>query len=87
MNAREHVANIHTLSCVVCLHCYGKKVRADEAHHIESVRGSHSDFATVPLCKPCHDGLHGSRRRPFYVAHKVDDVKLLALTIKQLVAA
>lgn len=54
---------------------------AHEAHHLEAYRGSHSAFATVPLCKDCHDELHRRRRRPFYLAHKVDDVTLLAWTI------
>ena len=75
---------IHELPCVVCLHCYGKKISAEEAHHLEYVRGPHSEFATVPLCKACHDGLHRSRRRSFYLAHKLDDIKLLAWTTEQL---
>jgi len=82
--AQRHLARIHTLHCVVCLNCAGKQYRAEEAHHIESVRGEHSDFATVPLCKHCHDLLHGMHREPFYKLYKVDDVKLLAWTIREL---
>lgn len=74
---------IHRLPCVVCLNAYGKRVGAVEAHHLEHVRGEHSDFATVPLCDPCHDELHDSRRRAFYRAHKLDDVKLLAWTARE----
>lgn len=84
--SKRHLARVHTLRCVVCRECYGLNNPADEAHHIESVRGLHSDFATVPLCKSCHDELHARRRRAFYRAHKLDDVKLLALTIQELVA-
>ena len=75
---------IHTLPCVVHLYCYGTKVMADEAHHIEFVRGEHSPWATVPLCKSCHDDMHENRRRSFYRAHKLDDVKLLAFTIREI---
>jgi hypothetical protein len=78
----EYLALLHQLPCVVCLNCYGRRVRADEAHHLEFVRGGHSDFASIPLCKACHNGLHRDRRRAFYLAHKLSDVKLLAWTIK-----
>ena len=81
--SKRYLGLIHQLPCVICLNCYGRQVRAEEAHHIESVRGEHSDFATVPLCQSCHASLHGARRRPFYVAHKLDDVKLLAWTAEQ----
>lgn len=78
----RHLALVHKLECVVHRFCYGERgVRADEAHHIESVRGDHSNLAAIPLCGSCHDELHDSRRRAFYVAHKIDDVKLLAWTI------
>lgn len=87
MSARSHLSRIHELPCVVCLFSYGQRRQCDEAHHLEYVRGPHSDYATVPLCKECHDGLHGSRRRAFYTAHKLDDVKLLAWTVKLLQAA
>ena len=83
MNGREYLGLLHELNCIVCLNCYGKNRPATDAHHLESVRGKHSDFAAVPLCRSCHVELHGSRRRSFYTAHKVDDVKLLAWTIEQ----
>jgi len=81
---QRHLSIIHTLLCVVCLNCEGKKYRAEEAHHIESVRGDHSDFATVPLCAHCHKLLHGMSRAGFYRMYKLDDVKLLAWTIREL---
>jgi hypothetical protein len=85
--AQRHLARIHELPCVICYVCYGQTVRATEAHHLEFVRGPHSAFATVPVCEPCHDELHAMRRRAFYRAHKLDDVKLLAHTIKLLEVA
>lgn len=83
-SAQRHLAKVHTLPCVVHRVCYGQTVKATEAHHLEFVRGPHSDFATVPVCESCHDELHEARRRAFYLAHKLDDVKLLAWTIKLL---
>jgi hypothetical protein len=83
---KRHLTRIHTLPCVVCKNCYGKHRPAEEAHHIEAYRGAHSDWATVPLCKECHTHLHQQRRRPFYLAHNIDDVKLLAWTIQLLEA-
>lgn len=84
MNDREHLALIHTLPCIVHLKCYGQNVNADEAHHLEFVRGDHSARATIPLCETCHEGMHEKRRRSFYRAHKLDDCKLLAWTIEQI---
>jgi hypothetical protein len=78
--SKRYLSLIHTLRCVVHWFCYGQLRNADEAHHLEFVRGDHSDFATVPVCGSCHDELHESRRRAFYRAHKLDDVKLLAWT-------
>lgn len=75
---------IHRMPCVVCWYRYGRNVPSAEAHHIEFTRGAHSDFAVVPLCNKCHDELHQLRRRAFYVAHKLDDVKLLAWTNMEL---
>lgn len=80
--AKRHLTRIHELPCAVCVNCYGRRTMMREAHHIESVRGEHSDFATVPLCGSCHHELHTSRRRAFYLAHKLSDVKLLAWTIR-----
>lgn len=78
--SKRYLGLIHRLPCVVCQHCYGQMVNAAEAHHIEFIRGTHSDFATVPLCHKCHDAMHHLRRRAFYLAHKIDDVRLLAWT-------
>lgn len=83
---REYLAHVHTLHCVVCLNCYGKWRPAHECHHLEFVRGEHSDYAVVPVCGSCHEELHEARRRAFYLAHKLTDTKLLAWTIKQLMS-
>ena len=85
MTAQEHLALIHELPCVVCLNNYGHRVNATEAHHLESYRHKDSNYATVPLCNDCHSLLHQMRRRPFYNLHHLDDVKILALTVKLIV--
>ena len=80
MTGEQYLALIHRCDCVVHLNRRGVRVRCAEAHHIESVRGPHSSFATAPLCKECHDLLHAMRRRPFYLLYDLDDIKLLAWT-------
>ena len=75
---KRHFALLHTLPCVVHLNRYDQRVPAQEAHHLEVVRGEHSTFAIIPLCRQCHLELHESRRRAFYLAHKLSDVKLMA---------
>lgn len=80
----DYLARIHTLPCIIHLRCYGQRIAADEAHHLEFVRGAHSDYATVPLCRGCHIEMHQRRRRAFYRAHKINDVKLLAWTVREL---
>ena len=82
--SKRYLGLIHLLPCVVHLNCYGQHAKADEAHHIEFDRGKHSDFATIPVCASCHDELHEKRRRAFYRAHKLTDVKLLAWTAEAL---
>ena len=83
--SREHLARIHELNCVVCRFWYGKYRPCAECHHLEFVRGEHSGYAQIPLCKTCHDQMHKDRRRAFYRAHKgMSDVSLLAYTIKLL---
>ena len=80
--SKRHLALLHTLPCVVHLNCYAMRRPATDAHHLEIVRGAHSEFATVPLCQSCHIDLHEARRRAFYLAHKLTDLKLISWTIQ-----
>ena len=82
MTPQDHLALIHRLDCVVCRFRHGHTTPAVEAHHIQYVRDQYSDWATVPLCKACHDLLHQMRRRAFYNLTHLDDAKILALTLK-----
>ena len=85
--AKRYMARIHELQCAVHQHCHSEYRPADEAHHIEFVRGDHSDFAVVPLCAECHTLLHQMRREPFYRLYNLTDVKLLAWTARAMFAA
>jgi hypothetical protein len=82
-SSKRWLTLVHQLPCVVCKERHGISVPCEEAHHLESVRGEHSDFATVPLCAMHHRQLHRESRRAFYLAHKLDDVKLLAFTARE----
>jgi hypothetical protein len=81
---KRHLSLIHELMCVICARRHERLRYCREAHHLEFDRDEHSDFAVVPLCKECHDLLHGMRRRAFYKFYRVDDIKLLAWTMQQI---
>jgi hypothetical protein len=58
-----------------------------EAHHVESVRDSLSDYATTALCKEHHQGatgVHGLSRRGFEAMYKLTDIDLLAMVAREL---
>ena len=76
---------IHGLPCVVCYLQRGEKRFGVEAHHLESVRDSLSDWLEVPLCSDHHEGpngVHGLHRRAFYTRYNLDDLSLIAATLK-----
>jgi len=91
MTKDDYVALLHWLPCVVCYLRFTRErwlatVGKVQAHHLESVRHSYSDWGTVPACRDHHDELHvhigGGSRRAFERKYKLDDVKLLEGTIK-----
>ena len=85
MTAKAHLARLHDLPCVVCVHMGMGWPNQVEVHHVESIRDSDSDYAGVPLCAEHHrgaTGVHGLSRRGFADRYKLSDVDLLALTIK-----
>lgn len=58
-----------------------------EAHHVESVRDDLSDYATAALCHEHHqgpNGVHGLRRRGFETRYKLNDIDLVAMTVRLL---
>ena len=54
------------------------------AHHLESIRDAHSDYAAIPLCDWHHKELHSLSRRGFEARYQLTPIDLLALTIKLL---
>lgn len=78
----DYLEAVAGLGCVVCRRM-GLGYAAAEVHHVESIRDSKSDYATVPLCPDHHrgpNGVHGLSRRGFETRYKLSDVDLLALT-------
>lgn len=76
---------IHGLPCVVCYLQQGAKRLPVEAHHLESVRDNLSDWLEVPLCSEHHEGpngIHGLHRRAFYTRYNMDELSLIAGTLK-----
>lgn len=87
MTAKAHLSRLHDLPCVVCLHMGLPSPREVEAHHLEFVRADWADFAAVPLCAQHHrgkNGVHGLSRRGFEMRYRLDDVDMLAMTIREL---
>lgn len=85
MNVEEWKELIHGLPCVLCWLQTGQKRYGVESHHLESVRDVLSEWLEVPLCKACHrgpNGVHGLHRRAFYNRYKLDDLSLIAATLK-----
>lgn len=85
MTAKEYLSRIHALRCVVCTHMGMEQSDPTEAHHVESVRDSNSDYGVAALCVEHHrggTGVHGLGRRGFVNRYSLSDVDIIALTIK-----
>lgn len=90
MSARDHMARVKQLPCVLCLEVYGQHVEGCDAHHIregQGMGGRADDYLTIPLCKEHHQGatgIHGLGRRAFERVHRTTELDLLARTIQLL---
>jgi hypothetical protein len=87
MSARDHLERVRSLRCVVCTLMGQIQEGRTYAHHVESVRDGLSDYATVALCHYHHQGpggVHTLSRRAFEMRHKLDNVDMIALTIRAL---
>lgn len=85
MNLDEWKELIHGLPCVVCHLQTGNKSYGVEAHHLQSVRNDLADWLEVPLCTEHHrgaNGVHGLSRRAFSTRYNLDDLSLIAATLK-----
>ena len=79
-----YLERVAALDCVLC------RARPVEIHHLKagtglSQRSEH--WLSVALCPACHrgaNGLHGLGTKGFYTRYKLDELDLLARTIKAL---
>jgi hypothetical protein len=86
MGARDHLARIHRLPCILCDYL-GLGDSPSEAHHLESVRDADSSYSVCPLCAEHHrgaTGIHGLHRRAFYARYHLSEIDLMGLTIQML---
>jgi len=85
MNIVQWQELVHGLPCVLCWLQTGQKRYGVEAHHAESVRDELSNWLEIPLCPSCHrgpNGVHGLHRRTFYTRYNLDELSLIAATLK-----
>jgi hypothetical protein len=78
---KEHMARIKSLPCGVC-----DEPGPSDAHHITDCGRRVSHYATIPLCKSCHqdarNGIHGMGI--MWKVMKKTDLLVLAETIEKL---
>ena len=85
----RHLERVAGLGCILCRHL-DRGYSPPQIHHVKegqglSQRAEH--WLTIPLCPPCHtgpNGLHGLGTKGFYTRYKLDELDLLAMTIKAL---
>lgn len=86
---RRHMGYVAELGCVLCQH-QGNGPTPAHVHHIREGQGMgerSSHFLTVPLCPEHHQGasgIHGLGVKGFYTRYKMDELDLLAMTIRKL---
>ena len=86
MNAKQYVAEVHTIPCVLCAELGRQQESETQAHHVRHGNGLSQraqDWLVCALCRDCHQGkdvLHGTRAR-FKIA-KWDEMDALAATVQ-----
>lgn len=84
MNAKQYMAAIHELPCVLCLELEMQQTAPTQAHHVRHGNGMSqraSNWNVCALCVDCHQGpsgLHGDRQR--FKQAKWDEMDALAAT-------
>lgn len=82
MNAKEYMAKMHELPCLVC-ELMGQPSLPVEAHHV-GLGDDRSDWLVVPLCTEHHrgaTGVHGLSRRGFVIRYQLTDLIMVGLTV------
>lgn len=78
---QEHLQRIKSLPCGVC-----DQAAPSDAHHLTDGGRRVSHFATIPLCRSCHqdnhNGIHG--RQAMWKIMKKTELLVLAETINKL---
>jgi|CXWL01.1.fsa_nt_gi hypothetical protein len=85
MTPADHMERIASLGCIVCHTILGRYAPAN-VHHIGD-SSERSDWLTIPLCQPHHQGpqgFHGAGERAFNRMYKTNELMLLGETIKRL---
>jgi hypothetical protein len=86
----KHMGRVAALGCVLCKLIGREQSTRTEVHHVREGQGAAQradDMLTVSLCSDCHrgaDGLHGLGTKGFYMRYKMDELDLLALTLREL---
>lgn len=81
--AKKHMAKVASIGCVLCDHMGLEKSPA-EVHHIGD-SAERDDFLTVALCPAHHrgpNGFHGLGEKAFNTRYKLNELTLLAMTLK-----
>ncbi len=83
----SHLSTIAAMPCILCDLLGTIQESRTECHHVREGQGmsqrAHDELA-IPLCAECHRGpcgLHGDRS--WFKVAKVDELDLLALTIRK----
>lgn len=78
---KQHLLKIKLLPCGVC-----NQPAPSDAHHIKRNGKRISHYATIPLCKSCHqdnhNGIHGNKY--MWDVMKLNELDVLANTIEKL---
>lgn len=88
MNSTEWKSHVANIGCILCRH-HGRQYTPACLHHIREGQGlaqRSSDWLVVPLCQECHqgaNGFHGLGVRGFYTRYKLDELDLLAITLRE----
>lgn len=85
----HYMGRVAALGCLICRRL-GYGLIAAEVHHVREGQGGAQrapDFLTVPLCPEHHrgpTGIHGLGPRAFERRYRIDELGMLAETIRQL---
>jgi len=85
----QYLGKVAGLGCILCHHLGFGQTPA-QIHHVRAGQGMSQraqHWLGVPLCPEHHQGasgLHGLGTKGFYSRYKLDELDLLAMTIKLL---